>query len=372
MQLSHRPVVRRTIIKTALVDAVVIVILLAAAELALRAFGPAWSTAPSTENETFGHPVRYNSFGFRGPEFPVSKPPGEFRVLVFGNSVTFGTGIGEENIFTTQLQNLIDRLAPDRETRIINAAGQGGGIPVFQKYWAEYGERISADLVIIAFTSPMIAQTAKVKKENPKNSGDARDRLRALPFELHKLLFNFYVYTTFDSLLRKNLFRLGILKEDLSRKGSYGYPYAFDTPFVDIDEIEELYRIFDLRLGQAADAVRNTGSRLLVVNVPTRFTLSSDRRDNIRNYPLKKIRIRPDDRVRRITQRQGIRFLDLQAAFTQARDAMLSGNRPYRALYIPNDANHLDEFGHRMVASHLAREIMTWVAPSSKEPVRSR
>src|SRR6185295_353027 len=45
---------------------------------------------PGSIGMTHGHAVRINSWGFRGPEWPAVTPPGAFRIMVIGDSFTFG------------------------------------------------------------------------------------------------------------------------------------------------------------------------------------------------------------------------------------------------------------------------------------------
>ncbi len=53
--------------------------------------------------------VRINSLGLRGREISRRKPDGIKRVLVFGDSFTFGVGVDEEHLLTSQLENFLNR-----------------------------------------------------------------------------------------------------------------------------------------------------------------------------------------------------------------------------------------------------------------------
>jgi hypothetical protein len=55
-----------------------------------------------------GH-VRINSRGLRDVERPVSKPPGVFRIAVFGDSMTEGVQVNLEETFTRQLEARLRR-----------------------------------------------------------------------------------------------------------------------------------------------------------------------------------------------------------------------------------------------------------------------
>src|SRR4051812_21804534 len=47
--------------------------------------------------------VRVNSHGLRGPDVPYEKPADTFRVLVVGDSFTFGAQVNEEETFVNRL-----------------------------------------------------------------------------------------------------------------------------------------------------------------------------------------------------------------------------------------------------------------------------
>ncbi len=61
-----------------------------------------------------GAQVQTNSFGLRGPEIPVEKPRGVYRIAVLGDSWAFGWGVGQEKAFPAVLERLLQQAAgPD-------------------------------------------------------------------------------------------------------------------------------------------------------------------------------------------------------------------------------------------------------------------
>ncbi len=66
-----------------------------------------WSYRPSSRgvSSATGQSVEYviNSFGYRGPERGYEKPKGTFRIVVLGDSRTFGFGVPIERHFTMLL-----------------------------------------------------------------------------------------------------------------------------------------------------------------------------------------------------------------------------------------------------------------------------
>src|SRR5207248_1204367 len=59
--------------------------------------------------------VSINSLGFRGREVAVPKPSGRFRIVVLGDSVTLGWGVGDDETFSSQLEFLLHKAFPNRD-----------------------------------------------------------------------------------------------------------------------------------------------------------------------------------------------------------------------------------------------------------------
>lgn len=77
-----------------------------------------WHFAPGFEGE-FGVPVRLNRLGFRGAEWGPPKEA-EHRVLVLGDSLTFGYGVREEEAYPQVLEGLLGT-----PYRVLNAGAIG-------------------------------------------------------------------------------------------------------------------------------------------------------------------------------------------------------------------------------------------------------
>src|SRR5678815_4139427 len=67
-----------------------------------------WRLIPGAEGTfarpEFSHQVRINSAGWRDRERSPEKPPGIFRIVVLGDSFTWGHGVEDEEIFTRRLE----------------------------------------------------------------------------------------------------------------------------------------------------------------------------------------------------------------------------------------------------------------------------
>ena len=54
-----------------------------------------WRLRAGFQGDFLGRPVTINSLGVRGPEIPHPARPRRRRVLCFGDSITFGYGVGD-------------------------------------------------------------------------------------------------------------------------------------------------------------------------------------------------------------------------------------------------------------------------------------
>jgi lysophospholipase L1-like esterase len=87
--------------------------------------------------------------GLRDREFEVPKPEGVFRVLVLGDSVTYGVNVPADRPFPKVMER---RLAPrERPVEVMNA-GVLGYTPYNElQYYLAEGRRFAPDLVMVAF-----------------------------------------------------------------------------------------------------------------------------------------------------------------------------------------------------------------------------
>jgi len=66
-----------------------------------------WAPRAGFRGEFQGRPVTINAAGLRGPEIVMPKPPGHRHVACFGDSITFGYGVGDEETYSSILGRLM-------------------------------------------------------------------------------------------------------------------------------------------------------------------------------------------------------------------------------------------------------------------------
>jgi hypothetical protein len=107
---------------------------------------------PSYNGWFAGVPVRINNLGFRDPrDYELKKAAGTFRILVFGDSVTFGHGAVYETTYPFLLEGKLKAWRPDVRWEVWNLGVPGYNTGQELAYLQEVGGRYDPDLVVIGF-----------------------------------------------------------------------------------------------------------------------------------------------------------------------------------------------------------------------------
>ncbi|MFO1076145.1 MAG: SGNH/GDSL hydrolase family protein [Planctomycetota bacterium] len=95
--------------------------------------------------------VEHNSTGFRDIEFPLQKPPGEFRVLAIGDSFTYGSGVLMQDAWPAVLERGL--AADGRAVKVVNCGFATGGYEpsAYTPWLRSDGLLLGPDLVVIGF-----------------------------------------------------------------------------------------------------------------------------------------------------------------------------------------------------------------------------
>src|SRR5262249_10848349 len=80
-------------------------------------------------------------------EIPFRKPAGTVRVVVIGDSFTFGQGCSKADAFPDVLQTLLTR--PDRPVEVVNVSNIGLGPEAYVILLRDLGLRYEPDLVVV-------------------------------------------------------------------------------------------------------------------------------------------------------------------------------------------------------------------------------
>jgi hypothetical protein len=108
--------------------------------------------APEYAGWFAGVPVRIDALELRDPrEYALEKSPRTFRILVLGDSVTFGHGSIYEHTYPYLLERRLRAWRPDVDWQVWNAAVPGYNTSQELAELLEVGPRFKPDLVVVGF-----------------------------------------------------------------------------------------------------------------------------------------------------------------------------------------------------------------------------
>lgn len=108
--------------------------------------------APGYTGWFAGVPVKTNALGFRDDrDYALEKPPGTFRIIVLGDSVTFGHGALYETTYPYLLEQRLKSWRPTVNWQVWNLGVPGYNTSNELEYLKRVGRHYQPDLVIVGF-----------------------------------------------------------------------------------------------------------------------------------------------------------------------------------------------------------------------------
>jgi lysophospholipase L1-like esterase len=250
-----------------------------------------------------------NALGFRGPEVGLPKPAGTLRIAGLGDSVLFGTGVRDEHVLTTVLQEELRRAGVPCE--VLNL-----GVPTYDTFeesvfFRRVGLGLEPDLAFFLFFLNDTNAVGGVAFEAFNRTGE-RTGLRR-------------VSVLYDHLAARAARREAV--QQLVR--DYAAGFADDAPG---------WMRARQGLEKAHEAAQKRGVPLVLVIFPLLFELDQD-------YPFAEIHARVASAGREL----GYHVLDLLPSF-------LGQDGP--ALWVHPTNQHPNEHGHELAARALARFLI--------------
>ena len=155
------------------------------------------------------------SLGVFGEEIPIKKEPGEFRIIVAGDSTAEGAGINKR--FSDVLEELLQKKYPDKKIKMINAACAGYSIVQVKRLAEMKLYTLNPDLFIISINNDPIYDYSedKYRIPNKKISGVFNLLYKS---KLYLLLRKTLLNMEYNKHLEKGHFVDGVRKSRVSPK----------------------------------------------------------------------------------------------------------------------------------------------------------
>lgn len=317
------------------------------------------------KKDEFGR-ITINSLGLRGPETTLEKPLGKKRVLILGDSFTFGTYVDQEEVYARVLERLLHASGYE-EAEVINAGYADGFDPDQHYAWlVNQGLKFSPDLIIYGFFvgndleylehsnwQDLDEHGLPRKVVNPNLWIDDEGRLRSRSVDSRTV--------GVETIYRIPLLRDSHLAIWAARRR---WPEKEEVHFVDADYIpykfvllpksdakmlqqEEMwYRLVD-GFRKVAEA---NHAKFLILNIPASYQLDPTGKSLALNTLSNKFRVRRNffAEAKPKLDRMGIQYVDLFA---------LMKAKP--GFYYPKNGEvHFNANGHAFAAEALKRAIV--------------
>jgi hypothetical protein len=108
--------------------------------------------APNYDGWFAGVPVKINALGFRDPrDYSLAKQPNTFRILVLGDSVTFGHGAVWDTTYPFLLEQRLKQWRPETDWQVWNLGVPGYNTATELRLLERVGPSYAPDLVVVGF-----------------------------------------------------------------------------------------------------------------------------------------------------------------------------------------------------------------------------
>jgi hypothetical protein len=293
-----------------------------------------------SKTQDFTVHIKINSRGLRDREFDLIKPPGTYRIGVFGDSFTFGEGVENEEAYPKIKQRRIN-------VEVINfGIGKTGTSQQFALYQQE-GTKYDLDSVILGFLSgndfsDNWAGVFSLRDDKLIHNATNYSSVRKIQRILYRIPF--YGWLAQHSHL-VNLFRKAASLYDDSVRMRRAAMTQGEVANKNAGEESQMIYLTLRLIEEFQRAVLRNGSSFLVVNLPERD------QKNLSGYiggeAIPRYVVLCETLKTSLVDRH-IRVLDLVPAFS-------SLSKPH--YYFEHDG-HMTKWGHQVIASNIYEAVL--------------
>lgn len=102
---------------------------------------------------TWGNSTKNNKYNFRDDSIIYPKPNGLFRIMVLGDSFTWGAGLAESEMYTNRLDSMLKKQFGDQSIEVVNCALAGSPTVRERNILRQLKDTVQPDLILIGFCS---------------------------------------------------------------------------------------------------------------------------------------------------------------------------------------------------------------------------
>jgi lysophospholipase L1-like esterase len=315
--------------------------------------------------------VHVNTLGLRGPETSIDKPSDVKRILILGDSYTFGVYCEDEEIYPRVLERLYQEQG--KKVEVLNAGYADGYTPDEHYAWLNRrGFSFKPDLVIYGFFIGNDIQEIRTegwrdldkrglptKIENPNlwvdHAGRLRSKISDTRTEGTQMIYRAPILRESHLLVLLNRKISAIIdkrKIDERKKNSgEGWLRALD--FVVYPRTAEIYKekevAFNRLVQGMSDTVNETGAKFLVLMIPLNYQVEPDYFLKL-HYPDKALEIKREyfEELGTDLTKKKIEYIDLLRAMK---------SHPEVKYYPRNGEVHFNPRGHEFTARQLKSRL---------------
>ncbi|MDD5085561.1 MAG: GDSL-type esterase/lipase family protein, partial [Candidatus Omnitrophica bacterium] len=225
-----------------------------------------------------GKLVQTNSFGYRDSEIPVTKTGNTVRILVVGDSVTFGHGVDAEDTYSKCLERRLNEEIKLYRFEVINTAVPGNS--PFQEYYdLKRGLIFKPDIVVVQFVSNDLVEPYKAFRRYGGRGIDYHNIDDAC--WLHNFLMDKSALYVFLDTVAKKIRYGSLTNADLKRKAvkeevDLGWNAAADIP--KDENVHKAWQECLKWMQKEVDLCRANGISCILLVTPVDFQLADKSR----------------------------------------------------------------------------------------------
>lgn len=102
---------------------------------------------------TWGHTVRKNKLNYRDKDFTIPKPDSLFRIMVLGDSFTWGAGLAESERYGNRLDSLLKMEFVNKQIEVVNFGRSSSSTIQERDSLVKHIEKVDPNLIVLGFCS---------------------------------------------------------------------------------------------------------------------------------------------------------------------------------------------------------------------------